>query len=409
MQLPMYASNIVNIDSKPKISKFDMFILYLFIIDILFFPYIRMLSATFSMIVLPLWYIFNSKKIKITFEFQLFIILIFFMMFSVLLSLVFFPQETWKPNITYLVIILYAFLYYFFFRYYFDKYSISLKKILIMYVAFGFVLGLIYLINPSLFFQVRSFWTMSGNVIQVEGSLLIHRFTSTFSDPNNASIAFVAVFTFLLFNEKLNFIAKLFVLFAITLIIFATMSSTGFILLGLTYIMFILHLFKHRKFKNKIKISTLISLIIIILLIPILYMLVIKFLGSDVAQLALYRFSSNSVDSRIEIWNELLHSKNMFNYILFGMGGTIIIDGAAFAPHNGHLFLIYNYGMIVYSIFIYIFFRIRKRIQLQYYLFLIPFFLGFTVNVGIYEPRFIFLLALLVAAYASSTSAKNEV
>jgi hypothetical protein len=83
------------------------------------------------------------------------------------------------------------------------------------------------------------------------------------------------------------------------------------------------------------------------------------------------------------------------------MGGTLIIDGVVFSPHNGHLHLIYSYGFIAYAIFIYIFFRKRVNTTWAAYFFLVPLFLIFTMNVGIYEPRFVMLLSLLLARYSS--------
>jgi len=59
--------------------------------------------------------------------------------------------------------------------------------------------------------------------------------------------------------------------------------------------------------------------------------------------------------------------------------------------------LIYNYGMISYVVFMYIIFRIRKGTPLEKQFFMVPLLIGFTVNVGIIEPRFVNILALLTA------------
>ena len=43
--------------------------------------------------------------------------------------------------------------------------------------------------------------------------------------------------------------------------------------------------------------------------------------------LALDRFESNSSDSRTKIWIDFLENKNIFQYVLWGNGSNIYIDG----------------------------------------------------------------------------------
>lgn len=372
---------------------------YICIIDVLFFPYIRILSSSISMLVLPIWYVFNFNKLKKNKEFSVFILISIFMLVSLALSLIIYPGWVWKSNLSNFGILFFALLYYFFFKYMIEKYTVKIKKILIIYVGFVLILAIVYLVNPSLYFQMRSFWTMGGNVIAVESSLLIHRFTSTFSDPNNAATALVGVLAYLLFNEKIGKAKSILLVLGTGIIVLATMSSTGFIVYGLTLTLLLLILILSTRKIREIKFSTLFSSIFILLLVPFIYLLINLFFNTEVAQLALSRFSENSTESRINIWLRLLENQNIFKYIVVGMGGTIFVEGSTFRPHNGHLYLIYNYGMIVYFGFLYIFFR-RRRTPINYYFFIIPFLIGFTMNVGISEPRFANLLALLVAAYA---------
>lgn len=402
-QKNLLITNNLNETARIKINKIDKIIFFICVIDILFFPYIRIVSASLSMMLLPIWYLFNLKKIKLSFEFKITMLLVSIVILSVSLFTINSPYSSlfMSSNITNSVILLIGFLYYFFFKYYFENNHRPLKKLLMLYTTFGTILAGIYLASPSLYFQVRSFWTLNGNSIEVNDSLTIHRFTSTFSDPNNAAVAFVAIMTFLLLNQKTNLLQSVFAIGATTIIVSATMSSTGFILLALSLSFYFARLILTKKLLQ-INRATLLYLSIMFLLAPFLVWMMFNFAGSDVAQLALERVSNNSAESRTDRWLKLLESENIFKYILYGMGGTIIVDGIAFKPHNGHLHLIYNYGMVVYAIFIYIYFRKRKHTSWHSHFFLVPFFLGFTVNVGIYEPRFITLLALLVASYASS-------
>jgi len=248
---------------------------------------------------------------------------------------------------------------------------------------------------------------MSGNIIEIESSLLIHRFTGTFSDPNNLAIIINAIILFLTTNTKLTCFQSMTVIVISAFILFMTMSKTGFILFGLFLIvLFFLILKKGLSLflSPRIKRSSLFSMLFLLILLPFIYLGINNFLNSEVAQLALFRFRSNSISSRTIIWETLLKSKNIFYSFILGDGGTVIVDGAPYKPHNGHLHLIYSYGFIAYFLFMYIFFRIRKPFSsYKNALFLLPLFLGFTVNVGIYEPRFINIMALLVASYSAST------
>lgn len=392
---------VTNEMAKPKINKIDKIIFFICTIDILFFPYIRIASASLSMILLPLWYIFNLRKIKVTKEFALFVVLSLIVIFSVMFSFLNFPGASFlNSNIVYSTILIYGFLYYFFYRFFFDNSDFPLTKILNTYTIFGFALATVYLISPSLYFFVRSFWTMSGNVIEVENGLSIHRFTSTFSDPNNAAVAFVAVLAFLLFNSKQSAFKNLLLIAMTGVIVSATMSSTGFILYGTT-LAFLLLKGIFRKNPFVFRKSTVLYVILIILISPLLFLVANSFFDSQTFQVAMDRVIGNSMDSRTDIWRTLLANENIFEHILIGTGGTVLVSGIPYSPHNGHLHLIYSYGMIAYVTFLIIFFRKRKKTSLASYFFILILLLGFTVNVGIYEIRFVTIMALLVASYGA--------
>ena len=387
------------------VNNIDKIMFFICVMDTLFFPYIRIASASLSMILLPIWYLFNLKKIKATIEFKFFLFLILLLTISLSLSAITYPESMFlKTNAIYSIILLFGFLYYFFYKYYFESKNLPLRKYLTAYLMFGATLALVYLVSPSSYFNIRSFWTMSGDTIEVTNSLTIFRFTSTFMDPNNAAIAFVAVLAFLLFNEKIGLLQRLFLVSMTALILAATMSSTGFISFGL---LIVFYASKTIITKKVLKRQALLHLSLLFFLSPILFWVAYNFLGSDLTQMALDRVtstSSDSADSRIDKWIELLESDNIFKYLIYGTGGVVILDGSIFKPHNGHLQMIYSYGMLAYVIFLFIFFRKRKGTSLQSYFFLVPFFLGFTINVGIHDPRFIILLALLSASYANNVN-----
>lgn len=399
----------IKFKKSPNIKNLDTIMFLIVSIDILFLPYIRFLSVSISMIILPVWLVFNLKKIRIERETRLILVFFLFSLLSFLISIIKYPEWLIKNNLITLGIILFGFVYYLFFKYYFENYQVKLSKYLYSYIIFVFTLAFIYIIDASTYFKIRSFWTLSGNVIELESSLLIHRFTSTFSDPNNAATAILGIFVFLMFNNKLGIISRIVLATLTFVIIISTMSSTGIIMLLILFILiaisFLLSLLRSR---GRIQRSGLYSLSISMMLLPFIILVFLIFMDSEVAKVSFERFSMNSPDSRISIWERLLSKENIFNYLLIGMGGTILIDEIPFRPHNGHLHLIYNYGFVSYIIFLYVFFRPRMELAFRRYLFLLPFIIGFTMNVGIYEPRFTNILAMLVAYYAAETFRKSN-
>lgn len=380
---------------------------YIVIIDILFLPYIRVFSASLSMLLLPIWFLFNLKKFKMTRENLALGTLIFLSLSSLLISYFTLPFSMVTSNIVNTIILLYGILYYLFFKYIFVKFDFNINSLLTKYLFFTFILALIYFLNPSTYFNVRTMWSMSGQTIAVTDSLSISRFTSILSDPNNAAVVSSGVMAFLLFrkNDSSPF-KNIFIMMITLFIVTATMSTTGFITFSVVIAFYGLTKFKLSK-SIKIKKKNVFFFFILLFLLPLFIYTIYSFFESEVAQIALTRVSNNSADSRFDIWKTLLTNENPLKYLLTGSGGNVFVNGLPFRPHNGHLHLIYSYGWIVYGIFMFIYFRKRPNTTWKDYFFLVPFLLGFTVNVGIYEPRFINLLSLLTANYAAYSFKKR--
>ncbi|GAA0478703.1 hypothetical protein IRB23M11_21030 [Alkalibacterium sp. m-11] len=387
-----------------KTSKREKIMFFLVLLDILFFPYITPLYSSLSMWVLIFWLPLNLNKLSKTKEVKMFFFALIFILASTIYSFRF-SQSIITANITNTVILIYGFLYYFFFRLNFQKYEVNISSFLIGYLVLNAILGLVYYLSPQMYFNMRSFWTMSGNTIEVGSSLSIYRFTGILSDPNNFAVIINAITYFLIFNTDTKVNRKFIIVFLTGFLTVISMSTTGLIMFALLISFAVITKLSKVFLTRKIKKKNLLFGMVIISLLPFFLLLINEFFSSEIAVIAINRSESNSADSRIMIWQNLLSSKNMLNHLVLGDGGNVIINNRIFRPHNGHFHLIYSYGIITYFIFMYTFFRIRGNLSfssLKKYLFLVPIFLGFTVNVGIYENRFINIMGLLVAAYATS-------
>lgn len=396
---------------KANEEKIDKFVFYFSIIDILFFPYIWFFSTNYSLIIVCLWTLFKLKELIHTREFKISIILVVLMLLSTILSFFCYPRvlssgdEIWIQNIKMMIQYASYFLYYIMFIYCFKKYDMKVKNILIAFLGFAVVLAIIYSVNKSWFANIKGFWNNvdSYTIWYKQGAMMQYRYNFTWTDPNNPAYAFVAVMAFLLLNVKTNILEKIFVCISTIFLLICSMSTGG----ALSFILLVIGIFifsiipKTKEYKtklNKKKILTMISIMLIAVLILI-------FVFKQLQKTAIYQESITRIfgnteegsSSRIEIWKRILTNTNIFSNILLGTGGRQVIlnNESIIAPHNGHLYFIYAYGMIFYALFMYEFFRIRKNVSLKKSLFEIPIFIGFTINTIVGEQKFIILYLLL--------------
>lgn len=380
------------------------------LLDSLFFPYIRSLSISLTILIVPIWYLLSFKKINFSRDFYVSLIVLTLCIFSLLYSTIknqgnfigmYGEIETLKINASLFVILLFVFLTYFFYLNNFSFFLKNIKSILLAFIAFNFVIGFAYFYSPEIYFKLRTFWTMSGKEIQVGEFSSMYRFTGIFSDPNNAGVAFAAVLAFLLFNLKLKGVTKIVIIFVTGFNVVMTMSSTALLCYLLVFGCAIVYDFKEI-FRGRIGYLVVPLIMLIPLWIYLYYSL--NIINSVVVDTAINRMSENNADSRISIWSSLLSIENFSKSLIFGRGGAIVINDLNVRPHSGHLYLIYGYGLLAYFGFMFVFFRVRKNMKLIKYIFAIPLFLGFTVNVGIIDFRFAMMFSILFAGYSGMSS-----
>ena len=143
------------------------------VLDILLFPYIRVLSCSISMILVFGWSLLHLKNILHYRFIEIFIVVL--MIISHILGYLLYGSFG-KISISVIIIFSLFFLCYL----KVEGIEIQVSKILIFYLFIAFLFALIYVISPSDYFLIRSFWTMSGNVIEFS-SRTINRYTFIFS------------------------------------------------------------------------------------------------------------------------------------------------------------------------------------------------------------------------------------
>lgn len=392
-------------------EKIDKFVFYFSIIDILFFPYIWFISTNYALPIVAIWALLKIKEIIKMKEFKISVVLSVLMLISTIISFFYYPKELnsgieiWVQNVKMMIQYASYFLYYILFVYVIRKYDVKVKKILLIFLGFAVVLGVIYMIDKSIFANIKTIWNNvdSYTIWYKEGKDIQYRYNFTWTDPNNPAYAFVALMVFLLLNEKTNIIEKIYVCTATFFLLICAMStgaslSLGLVLIGIFIFDIIPNIKKIKKYINKknIFICILISIAVTLLAITI-FVCISK---TDIYKESITRIFGNTDEgssSRIAIWKRVLENSNIFRNFLVGTGGKQVIlnDGTLLAPHNGNLYFIYAYGMSFYAIFMYEFFRKRKNCTLKNYLFVLPVFIGFTINTIVGEQKFIVLYLLL--------------
>lgn len=385
--------------------KFDKLVFGLVILDLTLFPYVRFLNVSFSMLILPLWYFFRGSSLINDAEFKVSVILIGLAVSSFLLALINYSNgfllrdgtagsvfTAMAPNTA---IIIFLFLYYIFFKNVIVRIGVDVKKYLLIYLFFLAGLAGIYMYDPSLYFEVRSFWTMSGNVVEIGEMDSTYRFTGTLSDPNNLSAIVCSVLAYLLFCSRLTHSVKFVFLLICMFIVVSSMSSSG-----VAFFLFVAFLYSLKfVFLDSPSINSFLIRVLSGFLFVCFGVLVFVFLqNTEIGEIFVSRVESNSMDSRYAVWYNVFKLEKIIYSFLWGDGGAVVQDGIVVNPHNGHLHLIYSYGLIFYLAFVCLFFRFSRVSFLSSVAVIFPLFMCFTINVGIYELRFVGVMALLLAS-----------
>lgn len=372
----------------------------------MFFPYLRFLSVSLSMLLLPVWFVVRGSTLVNDRDLKLSIIAIFLCVISFLLSFITYQDGFWLRDgsvggsfnmAANTAIIIYMLLLYVFFKNLIFKYRIDISNYLIAYLSFILILAAVFYLDPVGYFKVRSIWTMYDNTIEVgEFGNAMYRFTSTLSEPNNLAAIAVSILAYLILFKKVFYGLSIGLSILVLGVVFATMSSSGILYFSITMVAFVLNdVFLSRSSKMLVVLKICMMLLFLILVVFAFVM----FKETDVGRIASDRVASNSMDSRYAIWMRSIDFFKIFSSLLWGDGGLVIMAGRQINPHNGHLHLIYSYGVVFYLIFMFVFFGQGFSVLKLSSLFFVILFLCFTINVGIYEFRFAGIMALLVAAF----------
>lgn len=384
----------------------SIYIFFIVVLDILIFPYFPYFAIS-NMFFLIFVDIILQKKILIELRnYYLFILFLIISLLSTWLSYYSDPYNLgiFSENIKRFFQIILFFIFYFYFYNFFSykdngKYIKYIIPIFFISVSFW---CLLYYLSFDNFLSLKRLFNPNDNFIDrfVGGENPFYRFSYIWSDPNNIAYAILGVFIFTLFNYKNNLVTIFMYFIVVLMVCLLSMSTTAWLILFLIVVPCLLYRVDLKNPKN------LISLFFLIVIFFLLFnRALVDLMSSEVALNSLDRFENNNINtdsgnSRFEIWQKIYNYYNgsFHQYLILGDGYQLHYQDKLLKPHNGLFLIFFAYGFFGLIIFLHIFFQFKFS---RKYLFIIPFFLCFFINVMIGELK-MFVLYILLLAYVRS-------
>lgn len=386
--------------NKKNLSIYIFFIVVLDVLILPYFPYFAISNMFFLM------FIDMILRKKIVVEGKIFYLFVLFLIFSLLSTWFsyysdFYNLGIFSENIKRFFQLILVFIFYF---YFYDFFSTGDNKKYIKYLigiffVSVFLWALLYYISLDGFLSLKRIFNSNDNFVEryYSGENTYYRFSYIWSDPNNIAYAVLGVFLFSLFNYRNNILIIFLYFLVVLLVCLFSMSTAAWLILFSFVVPCLLYRLDWRNPK------ILFSLLILVLMFSyFLSGFLIELLNSEVATNSFERFENNNINtesggSRFEIWSNIYsyYNGSFHNYLIFGDGYQLHYGDKLVKPHNGLFLIFLGYGLPALIIFVYIFFKFKL---LKEYLFVVPFFLCFFVNIMIGEMKF-FVLYLLLLAY----------
>lgn len=394
-----------NQDSHPVLNNICF---WLITVDILFLPYLSFMAVSASVLIVALWILSSYSKIVHDCEGSFFIIMLFIMLFGTIICLLYTGPVRFET--TFGTAVKRFFQYglcfgtYFFYKDYFSKHDVNIKKIILFTIIYMAIFALLYQLFPREYATLKIAINPADNhTRRYLANSVNYRFNYLWTDPNNISYLVAGIAAWFLLQNDTSNIQKLFVLVISTYIAFCTVSNGGLIILLLMCFIVFFRAFVNA-FKNGIEERTffficgvIIAFFIVIQTTNILDSINLKYFS--VFKERLGHYSSSSTGGRLE---DLLYSFQFLNPIMLIMG----TGNEGFVTEIGHIYWIGMYGIPAYGIFMWLMFRKTPNQKWSQYIWIIPFFVGFTMNIAIGEYKWM-AIYLMLLAYSRVTALKE--
>lgn len=396
--------------------KQDDLLFWFSVVDILFLPYFTFMSISYSVPFILVWLLLNYRELIRGRERKYFFIMLFCMVASTLIS-PFYTQPlrfetTFVTSLKRLVQYISCFGYYCFFRSYFKKNKVDIEKLLFWFVIYVFIFSILFLVMPQEYAEIKLMIHPADNHTRryLAGSVY-YRFNYLWTDPNNIAYLIDGIIFYIWLNSKMSMTKKILITVMGGSIMLTTASNGGLIIYGLVIaillLRYITYLIKNAKMKlSNIVIWCFFACVLIFCLSNenIRLYIQVELFDKLVDRLNYYLSSGNvsggrgkDLETALEYINPLL--------LLVGVGKE------GFSSENGHIYWIGMYGLPAYVCYMYIVFSNFRMVSWKKYIWILPFFVAFTMNIAIGEFKWfaIYLMILAYSRYSVDINAEERV
>jgi len=387
-----------------------LFVAYGSLIDILILPYFPLLIMPYSLPVVLAACLLLRKITVSKIHIQSLGVVSFFVLLSVVSGIVLgkpneFLRDDFLRAFQFLTTFIYFIYYYAIARFLSPR---TVNRILLIAIAYATLIAIGFLSNPAFLISLRE-QVYTVTAYRVDDILIHGRFTYFFSDPNTAGYFLGMLFLFSLERFRHSF-SLVVLLLAGGLLIAILTKSTGVSLSVVGAIVYVILRAIVRRDGRTLRRAAALATGLCLLL-AFVHAAAPGLSAKACSSIGVFgaRVEATAAGSRLAKYT---YAATHFPLFLWGQGSTLVQpDGNIFAPHSDMLYLLYAYGVIVYVICMFLFFR---RIIWPGYLFMIPAFMAFSVNGLIGEQKtfalFLILLALSnIGLCTSSSSAGQEI
>lgn len=390
------------IEQSKQVSKFDFFCFWFATIDLLFLPYFTLVSVSYSVPIIVIWMAMHINLKLNDRENMVAILIEVAMVFSTALSMIYTEElrfeTTFFTSFKRLLQYIICFGYYFFYKTFFKKVKVNLNKILLSFVLFVTLFAIFFLANPQLYADIKFAINPADNhTKRYLADMVVYRFNYWWTDPNNIAYLIVGVLWWGVLRKEMGIFLKFLLSILSILIVTSTVSNGGLIMLITMFIfMFFKWLFtlimngRVKKQGVIFVISIAVFLLFIIKTTNMFEYLFELFIVKIQTRFQFYSSTRNLSGGRL---NDVKLAMKYFNplFLILGVGKE------GFTTENGHLYWIGMYGFPAYIGVIWLMFRKLKKQNWIDYIWIIPFFACFTMNIGIGEFKWMAIFFMLLS------------
>lgn len=383
---------------------YDRFCFWFAVIDIFFLPYFKWVSVSFSVPLVFMWLMLNWNWILKKSEGAVLSIIVLAMIGSIIISVLYPFDLKWdtslsttiKRSIQYFM----CMGYFLFFADYFKKYKVNINKILVVFLICLAVFALLYHVFPYEYATLKlNIYPADAHTRRYLNNEIGYRFNYILVDPNNVAYMTDGVLAWLLLNDKMETVNKIIMVLIGSFVVLSTQSGGGILSLAAVIMLYFLSRIDYKKWTISIRVETLVALLLFAVLTIILLSRenVIGYINKHLLDSIQARLSYYGTFKNMDIsggrFKDFFGALKYLNPIMIAIGA----GKEGISSESGHLYFIGLYGFPAYVAFLWFTFRIKKCHLKGDFIWMLPFFIGFTMNIAIGEFKWLAIYYLLLA------------